>query len=674
MRAVVNGLEQTATGTATKVLSTNGNGFGYLEIPRPKRYSVKDGTDITDTFEPNDATVADVDGDGQMELIVKQWSKPNSANYAGPDYDRIEVFKLDGTLLWWIDCGPNLWDFQHNETNIAAYDWDEDGKAECIMRAADGTTIHAADGKTYVIGDPTKSYRSNLGSGGSGEQFVHEGAEFLLYMNGATGVPYNIGPAEHPTYMDYPLKRLEDGETDLNAAWGDSYGHRSSKNFFGAPYFDGRNPSIFLARGIYTRHKMIALDVDKATHKLNTRWRWNCNTPGSIWYGEGYHNYAVADVDWDGRDEIVFGSMVIDDNGHGLSSTGLGHGDAEHVGDYNPYVHGEEIFACNETQPSNNYRDATTSKIYYRLAGGGDDGRSMMGNFTNKYPGAIGTSGHDTPISAVTSQHVTAPTPSLNFRIYWDGDLLDEGLNGQDLRNSVFIIRNYDQNKQWSLSGSLTNNDTKATPCFQGDIFGDWREEVVARTADGNIRIYTSTIPTQYRIPTLLSDKQYRNAMVWQMNGYNQPPAVSYFLGELEGITQAPPAETNNGREEISNGTTIGKGYDGKQILMAETGNMTVSVADGAAPEVFFDNAPTWVQGHDDNDNITTTTYTHTLTGGALRRCHAPDKAGRRCARAAGCGTEIFRKYRYLGRNGELRRYDEQQCRMAQPPDNPQQP
>lgn len=238
----------------------------------------------------------------------------------------------------------------------------------------------------------------------------------------------------------------------------------------------------------------------------------------------------------------------------------------------------------------------------------------------------------------------------------------------------MFIIRNYDQNKQWSLSGSLTNNDTKATPCFQGDIFGDWREEVVARTADGNIRIYTSTIPTQYRIPTLLSDKQYRNAMVWQMNGYNQPPAVSYFLGELEGITQAPPAETNNGREEISNGATIGKGYDGKQILMAETGNMTVSVADGAAPEVFFDNAPTWVQGHDDNDNITTTTYTHTLTGGAFWRCHAPDKAGRRCARAADGGTEIFRKYRYLGRNGELRWYDEQQCSMAQPPDNPQQP
>lgn len=618
VRAVVNGVEQSAVDKATKVLTTGGTDFGYIEIQRPKRYSVKDGKDITDTFEPNDATVADVDGDGQMELIVKEWSLPNSANYAGPDYDRIEVFKLDGTLLWWIDCGPNLWDFQHNETNIAAYDWDEDGKAECIMRAADGTTIHAAGGKTYVIGDPTKSYRSNLGSGGSGEQFVHEGAEYLLYMNGSTGVPYNIGPSEHPTYMDYPLKRLENGETDLKAAWGDSYGHRSSKNFFGAPYFDGRNPSIFLARGIYTRHKMIALDVDKNTHKLSTRWNWNCNTPGSIWYGQGYHNYAVADVDWDGRDEIVFGSMVIDDNGHGLSSTGLGHGDAEHVSDYNPYVHGEEIFACNETSPSNNYRDATTSKIYYRLAGGSDDGRSMMGNFTDKYPGSIGTSGHDTPVSSITAQHVSAPTPSLNFRIYWDGDLLDEGLNGQDVRNSVFIIKNYDKNKQWSLSGSLTNNDTKATPCFQGDIFGDWREELVARTSDGNIRIYTSAIPTEYRIPTLLSDKQYRNAMVWQMNGYNQPPAVSYFLGELEGITQAPPAETNRGREEISNGGTLSSAYDGKQVLMAETNDMTVSVADGAAPAVFFDNAPTWVQGHDDNDAITTTTYTHTLTGGAF--------------------------------------------------------
>lgn len=606
VRAVVGGVEQASSAQATVLANA------WLEIPRPKRYSVGNGDDITDKFMPNDATIADVDGDGQMEILVKQWCTVNNAGYGGPDYDRIEVFKLDGTLLWWIDCGANLWDFQHNETNIAAYDWDEDGKAECIMRAADGTTIHAADGKTYVIGDASKKYRY------SGEQFVHEGGEYLIYLDGQTGTPYNIGPSSHPTYMEYPLKRLESGETDLNAAWGDGYGHRSSKHFFGAPYFDGRNPSIFMARGIYTRHKMAAFDVDKATHKLVRRWTWNCNSPGSIWYGQGYHNYAIADVDCDGRDEIVFGSMVIDDNGRGLSSTGLGHGDAEHVGDYNPYVPGLEIYACNETRPANNYRDATTSKIYYRLAGGSDDGRSMMGNFTNRYPGAIGASGHDTPVSAVTNAHIDGLTkkPGLDFRIYWDGDLNDECLDAGDA--TVFTISNYDSGTSWQLEGSLSNNSTKGTPCMSCDIFGDWREEVIARTSNGNMRIYTTTIPTNYRVATLLSDKQYRNAMVWQMNGYNQPPAVSYFIGQLEGITAAPPAETTLGRTEVANGATIASDLDGKQVLLAETGDMTVAVADGAAPEVLFDNAPSWVQGHDNNNNITYTYYNHTLTGGAF--------------------------------------------------------
>lgn len=616
VRAVVNGVEQADSKAAT-VITTGGTGYGYIELQKPKRISVGDNTtDITDNFTPWDATCGDVDGDGEMEIIIKQVGKDNNGGYTGPDFDRFEIYKLDGTLLWWLDCGANLADFQHSENNVAVYDWDEDGKAEFLMRAADGTTVHAADGKTYVIGDPTKIYRANaVGS----QWFVHEGAEYLIYLNGETGVPYEIGPSDHPTYMEYPLKRLEDGETDLNKAWGDGYGHRSTKHFYGAPYFDGRNPSIFLARGIYTRHKMIAYDVDKTTHKLTERWRWFNNTSGA-WYGQGYHNYAVADVDCDGRDEIVYGSMVIDDNGHGLSTSGLGHGDAEHVGDYNPYVHGLEIYACNESHPSNNYRDATTSKIYYRLAGGSDDGRSMMGNFTNRYPGAVGASGHDTPISSVANSHISGYTtkPSLNFRIYWDGDLLDESLNGTATRNSEITIWNSDTNSSWTLGGSLTNNDSKATPCLQADLFGDWREEVVARTEDGKIRIYTSTVPTNYRMATLLSDKQYRNAMVWQMDGYSQPPAVSYFVGQLEGITAAPPAETNRGRDEVANGGTIGTSLNGKQVLMAETNDMTVSVSDGAAPEVFFDNAPTWVQGHDNNDNITTTTYTHTLTGGAF--------------------------------------------------------
>ena len=570
----------------------------YLEI-------TPDHGSLTSKYVPNDVCCADVDGDGELEILMKfdnsSWAGTSyqKAGYNG-EYFIMEVYKLNGKKLWWIDWGPNMADFQNNEQNIVAYDWDGDGKAEAVLRASDGTKIHTASGQVITIGDASKNY---LASTSSDQWFVHEGAEYLLYLNGETGEVYD--------QMEYPLKRLESGETSLEAAWGDGYGHRSTKHFFGAPYLDGRKPSIFLARGIYTRHKMIALDVNPGTHKLTERWRWNCNSAGSPWYGQGYHNFGIADVDWDGRDEIVFGSMVIDDNGKGLSTTGLGHGDAQHCGDFNPYVHGHEIFACNEDRPDNNYRDATTSKIYYRKTSSNDDGRSNCGNFSNNYPGCLGSSGHDLPVSTVTNDHVGLGTNiSVNFRIYWDGDLCEELFDG--------IITKYGAGQSWTLPGGLTNNSTKATPCYQGDILGDWREEVIMRTSDNKFRIYTTTIPTEWRNYTLWHDMQYRQAMVWQMCGYNQPPHASYFLGELEGITMAPPALTMTDRTEVSNGGNISSSLNDKQVLMAETGNMSVNVADGAAPYILFDNAPTWVQGHDDNDNITTETYTHTLTGGAF--------------------------------------------------------
>lgn len=612
IKAVVNGVEELTASKAAKVLSEN-----YLELQPAQRISNDGTTDITLDFEPNDAIIADVDGDGEMEILIKQINLADQ-NAKFPttsiDWDRIEVYKLDGTLLWWIEMGPNMTDFQHNETNIAAYDWDGDGKAECILRAADGTVIHMADGTTQMIGDGTKNYRRPYGSGA--EYFVYEGDEFLLYLNGETGKPYQV--------MEYPLKRLEAGETSLNAAWGDGYGHRSSKHFFGAPYLDGRKPSIFLARGIYTRHKMVAFDVNPATHELTERWRWVNNTAGSPWYGQGYHNYSIADVDWDGRDEIVFGSMVIDDNGNGLSTSGLGHGDAHHVGDFDPYSHGQEVFACNEDNPNNNFRDATTSKIYYRTTGGNDDGRALMGNFLNDYPGAQGISSRDDNlISSVCHQGLvgdnkSSVTITQNFRIYWDGDLCDESfdyINGKNTAGGIYKPR---EGRIAVLEGSRTNNDTKGTPCFQGDIFGDWREEVIMRTDNKSIRIYTTTYPTEYRIYTLLHDPQYRNAMITQMNGYNQPPHVSYFLGELEGVTIAPAPLTMTGREEVANDGTIGASHQGKHVILCETKDATISVDNGAAPYIFTDNAPTWVQGHDNNDNITTETYTHTVTGGAF--------------------------------------------------------
>ena len=613
VKAVLNGVEQQASKVAT-VLGNN-----YKEI------IIKHDKSLKATYEPNDACCADVDGDGEVEILMKFTNKeeseqlypkngPTINGVATKEYSMLACLKQDGTVLWWVNCGPNMGDFQNNEQNIVGYDWDMDGKAEVVMRLEEGSTVHMADGTTYTIGADGKNgtswtnYREPKSSG-SVEWFTHYGKEFLWYCEGATGKPYQC--------IEFPLKRLEDGETDLKAAWGDGYGHRSSKYFFGAPYLDGKHPSIFLGRGIYTRHKFIAYDVNPKTHDLKVRWKWTNNQPGSPWYGQGYHNYIVADVDWDGRDEIVWGSMVIDDNGMGLSTTGLGHGDAQHIGDFNPYIHGQEMFACNEDNPSNNYRDATTSKIYYRKTDTNDDGRCLAGNFYNDFPGAVGHSGHDTPISTVTNDHVSTNTNglSMNFRIYWDGDLLEECFDNT-------TVTKPGKGTIATFLGAYSNNSTKATPCYQGDIFGDWREEVIERTADNNIRIYTTNEPTKWRNYSLWYDHQYRNGMVWQPCGYNQPPHVSYFLGELEGITIAPPPLTTTGREEV--GSSISKALDGKHALLATTGDATVSVAEGASPAIFTDNAPSWVQGtaasecRTKDTEIKYTYYTHTLTGGAF--------------------------------------------------------
>lgn len=622
VKPVVRGIEQASSKEVTPWSA------GYLEI-KPKH-----SADIKSTLVPNDACCCDVDGDGELEILMKYDNADEigqSFPYAGPkingvstnEYSIFECLKLDGTVLWWVNCGPNMGDFQNNEQNIVGYDWNLDGKAEVVMRLLEGSSIHYADGTVYTIGADGKngtSWHNYRGATGGGTNwFMHDGNEFLVYCNGQTGKIYDI--------ISYPLARLEPGETDLNAAWGDGYGHRCSKFFFGAPYLDGKKPSIFLARGIYTQIKMCAFDVDTATNKLKKRWDWRQNQ-GGFWMWQGYHNFGVADVDMDGRDEICYGSMVIDDNGKGLSTTGLGHGDAQHCGDFNPYIHGLEIYACNEDQPGNNYRDATTSKMYHRFSSGNDDGRAMAGNFTNAYPGAQGCSSREGLISLVYNEAapgLTTAGVNTNFRIYWDGDLLEETFNYRNGKNTEGVVAKYGS---WTpiyiCDGSITNNDTKGTPCYQGDVFGDWREEIIMRTASNNIRIYSTPTPTKYRNYTLWHDHQYRNAMVWQMCGYNQPPHVSYFLGELEGITMAPPPLTMTGRTEVKNGETIGASLNDKHVIVCENGNSSVAIEEGAKPYILTFNVPSWVQGTAGTNyqakdaTIKYDYYTCTVTGGAI--------------------------------------------------------
>ena len=598
--AVVRGVEQPQCEAVTPWAQQ------YMEVPLQRVIS-RSGKDITSQYDVNDASVADLDGDGVMEILLKRRNITDADNLfptTSTDYDRLEAYKLDGTLLWSIDVGPNTISSGSVETNIVAYDWDGDGKAEVIARIGDGGILHMADGTDKWIGAANASRNACLQTANMTYQIT--GAEYLVYLEGTTGKPYSIA--------SFPCER---GITD---DWGDGYGHRSNKFFFGAPFLDGRNPSIFIGRGIYTKHYFKAFDVNPTTHTLNLRWTWRSDGLDGSWFGQGYHNYGIADVDWDGRDEIVYGSMIIDDNGKGLSTTGLGHGDAQHCSDLDPYRHGQEIFACNENAQGSNYRDATTSKIYFYQNIGRDCGRAMAGNFYNTYPGSQCNTVSTPFISCVTNEAlpISATGVTMNFRIYWDGDLCEESLDG-DATEGNAVIQKGGVGAIFSTSNTKLCNWTKNTPTCQADIFGDWREELILRTADNSkLRIYTTTDVTKFRNYTLWHDHQYRQGMVWEMCGYNQPPHTSYFLGELEGITIAPPPLTMTDRTEVANNSTIGAEGNDKHLIMCETKNMTVDVIDGASPYILTVNAPTWVQGNNNNNSIRTTTYTHTITGGAF--------------------------------------------------------
>ncbi len=606
----------------------------------------------TINYSINDLSLGDIDGDGKIDFIAKRINTADRDSLFPTEnttaFNRIEVYasSIDYGLLWYIDCGPNTVFGPDEQWDAVAYDWDQDGRCEVLYHAYANTVIHKADGSTVTIGSANENIRPYI-THTANMTYPNCGNEYLVYMNGLTGEPY--------VTMDFPLKRLESSEfsteidwsnpnsDDVNSyisavdtQWGDGYGHRSSKYFFGAPYLDGRTPSMYLGRGIYTRHKMIAYDVNPNTHALTERWTWNCSDSSSPWYGNGNHNFSIGDVDEDGRDEIIYGAMVIDDNGKGLHTTGFGHGDALHNGDLDPFRKGQEIFSCLEEYPywGNNFRNATTGEVYYKYstpvvtgaAKEGDDGRCMAANLTNEYPGCIGASSKDGVIalSADTVKvleeipnnwSVSSGTPSpsaLNFRIYWDGDLLEETVNGpgsSNAGNPMYI--NKMGSRIFQTNDALSNNGTKKNPGATGDILGDWREEIVLRSSDEkSFRIYTTTTETEYRIPSLWFDHQYRQAMVWQSEGYNQPPHASFFLGELEGITAAPPALTNTGRTELTSGSSITSSNNNAHVMICDAGSYDID-ASGVSPEVVTVNVPSVVSGNDNNDAIT---YSYSTT------------------------------------------------------------
>ncbi|MGW3100674.1 rhamnogalacturonan lyase [Streptomyces sp. NPDC001100] len=509
VRSIVGGVEQTDSVHAVQFRT------GYKDVPitPPAGGTTPDG--VAYTYEANDASVGDLDGDGRLDFVLK-WQPTNAKDNSQSGYTGdtiLDGITLDGTRLWRIDLGRNIRSGAHY-TQFQVYDYDGDGKAEVAMKTADGTV----DGTGTVIGNSSADYRSSSG-------YVLSGPEYLTMFNGLTGAAMST--------VDYVPAR------GTVSSWGDSYGNRVDRFLAGTAYLDGSRPSLIMARGYYTRTVIAAWDWRGGVF---TR-RWTFDTNSSTNTGKGYdaqgnHQLAIADVDEDGKDEIVYGSMAVDDNGAGLWTTKNGHGDAMHVGDLDPSRPGLEEFKVDEdsSKPSSWMADSRTGAIIWSTPANGDNGRGVSGDIWAGSPGAESWSASESGVRNPQGTVVSTRKPSsTNFLSWWDADPVRE------LLDSTHIDKYGTTADTRLLTGAdvHSNNSTKATPTLSGDILGDWREEVVWPTTDNTaLRIYSTPYETTTRITTLLHDTQYRTALAWQNTAYNQPPHPSFYIGD--GMPTAP--------------------------------------------------------------------------------------------------------------------------------------
>lgn len=485
----------------------------YLPLPLQIPAGGTTPTGASYTYSANDASVADLDGDGDYEFIVK-WDPSNSQDNANGGYTGnvyLDAYQLDGTLMWRIDLGRNIRAGAHY-TQFMVYDFDQDGKAELICKTADATV----DGLGTVIGNGAADWRN---SGG----YILEGPEFLTLFDGLTGAALDT--------VDYVAPR-----GDITQ-WGDNYGNRVDRFLNGVAYFQLDRASFIAARGQYRGQaqynpigRTVIAAYDVVDRKLQSRWVFDSEVAGPEWAGQGHHQLSIGDVDADGLDEVLYGGMVVDHDGTGLYTTQLGTGDAFHYGDLDPTRPGREIFAAKEESGRVVHLEAATGAVVWENINGRDTGRGLSADINPNYAGEEVWGAANLSVWTAQGDVIGLDRPSINFAIWWDGDPLRELLDGTSVRKWDWVNEN--EVTLLDAVGAASNNGTKATPSLQADIFGDWREEVVLRAADSSeLRIYTTTAPTDQRITTLMHDPTYRMAVAWQNNGYNQPPHPSFFIG-----------------------------------------------------------------------------------------------------------------------------------------------
>ena len=548
--------------------------IGYLDIPISAPITVPEGSPEGVFYNANDATMADLDGDGQMEIVLK-WDPSNSKDnsHSGITAPTIlEALRLDGTSMWRVNLGPNIRSGAHYTPFIVA-DLDGDGCAELLVRTSDGTI----DGTGAILGDAnanhvrqpdTTPYQAN---NNPGEQFrgpgwpnnmdrkaarggfIYKGPEWVTCFEGKSGRAIST--------IDYIPER---GEL---RSWGDNYANRSDRFLAACGYLDGEHLSAIFCRGYYTRTGITAYDFDGK--ELTVRWAFDTNAPEWRSYaGQGNHNLRVGDVDGDGCDEITYGSMALDHDGTGLYNTGFGHGDAMHLTAFFPPTTSAagglpadalQVWDCHENKrDGSDFRDARTGKVLFQILSNKDVGRCMAADIDPNNPGLEMWSSASGGICDVRGEVIdsTARIP-INFGIWWDGDLLREFLDHE-------TVSKYKPNPSrqggagseetltgtpYDFSGSKScitlakmddctfNNGTKSNPALCADVLGDWREEVLTRTKDNrHLRLYITPIPTKYRFHTFLAEPVYRHSLVMQNVGYNQPTNVGFYFGaELEG-------------------------------------------------------------------------------------------------------------------------------------------
>ncbi|HEX6347120.1 rhamnogalacturonan lyase [Umezawaea sp.] len=501
VRPVVGGVEQLSA-SADGVAATATSQDVPLQIPPGG--TTPSGESYS--YVANDASVGDLDGDGSYEIVLK-WDPTNAkdnsqSGYTGNVY--LDAYKLNGTRLWRVDLGRNIRAGAHY-TQFQVFDYDGDGRAEVVAKTADGTR----SGTGQVVGSSSADHRNSSG-------YVLTGPEYLSVFRGTDGAVLDT--------ENFVVAR------GTVSAWGDSYGNRVDRFLAGTAYLDGSSPSIVMARGYYTRSTVTAWDFRGGA--LTRRWTFDSSssTNGTQWTGKGNHQLSVADVDSDGRDEIVYGSMAVDDNGNGLWQNNTHHGDALHVGDFIPSRSGLEVFKPSESgsDPAHWIGDARTGQIIWSAASCGcDNGRGVAADIWAGNAGAeVWSSAVGGLRSATNGSQVASRKPgSANFVVWWDGDAQRELLNGT-------TIDKYGTSGDTRLltgSGVTSVNGTKSTPALSADILGDWREEVVWPTSDNRaLRIYSTTDTTSIKRNSLMQDRQYRLAIAWQNTAYNQPPHPSF--------------------------------------------------------------------------------------------------------------------------------------------------